>query len=69
MDTIAGLTFAAAALAFALIRNAKADAAARRREAEFFARRLSSRFGRGELYDPDGFQTPAVTAVTYERLN
>ena len=71
MDTtIVGVTFAAAALAYVLIRNARAYAAARRREAEFFARHLcAGRFGRGELYSADGFQAPADSAVAYERLN
>ncbi len=41
MDTtIITMTLAAAALAYALIRNARAHTAARRREAEFFAGRL-----------------------------
>ncbi len=71
MDTtILGVTFAAAALAYALIRNARTYAAARQREAEFFARHLGAgRFGRGELYASEGFQTQAATRVAYERLN
>ena len=41
MDTtIVGVTFAAAALAYVFISNARAHAAARQREAEFFARHL-----------------------------
>ena len=71
MDTtIVGVTFAAAALAYVLIRNARAYAAARRREAEFFARHLcAGRFGRGELYSSDAFEIRATTQVAYERLN
>jgi hypothetical protein len=71
MDTASlGVTFAAAALAYGLIRNARAYAAARRREAEFFARRLvPGRFGSGKLYGSDDLPMQAVTVVAYQRLN
>ena len=71
MDTtIVGVTFAAAALAYVFISNARAHAAARQREAEFFARHLcAGRFGEGELYGSDGLQAPAASAVAYTRLN
>ncbi len=69
-STIIGVTFAAAALAYVLIHNARAHAAARQREAEFFARHLGAgRFGTGELYGPDGFQAQAASGVPYTRLN
>jgi len=41
--TVLGVTFAAAVFAYALISNARAHAAARRREAEFFGRHLHVR--------------------------
>ena len=71
MDTtFAGVTLAAAAFAYALIRNARAYAANRRREAEFFARRLCvDRFGSGEVYGADSPQAQAVATVVYQRVN
>ncbi len=71
MDTtFAGVTLAAAAFAYALIRNARTYTANRRREAEFFARRLCvGRFGSGRLYGSDGSLAQAVTTVAYQRVN
>jgi hypothetical protein len=67
--TILGVAAAAAAFAYGLIRNARANAAARRREAEFFSRHLHvGGFARGELVSSVGALVQPVTEVAYRRL-